>query len=140
MTTRPYSSSNQVTIEELSIFEPDVDGNPPARTEWVNIASYMQEIDLYESIVSPAMSGQILLADPFNLPDQFPIEPGVRLFIKFKTASYDKSVEQLLTVYKIGERIFSKQEEKSQMYWLYLCSEAKYLVSFCFSGQMLKTF
>ena len=139
MASQQYSLSNQVTVEELAIFEPDENGNAPAREEWVNIASFMQEVDLYEGIMSPSMGGQILLADPFNLPDQFPIEPGVRLYIRFKTTSYEKPVEQLLVVYKIGERIFSQQEEKAQMYWLYLCSEEKYLdvqtdVSYGFKG------
>lgn len=122
-----FSLSNQVTVEEITIYAPDVDGNAPARSEWVNVASMMQEVNLFEDIHSPSMSGQILLADAFNLPDQFPIEPGNRIYIKFKTSAYAKSIEQLLVVYKTGERIFSQGEEKAQMYWLYLCSEEKYI-------------
>ena len=127
MSDANFSRQNQVVIDEISIYEPDVDGNAPPRTEWMSLAPMVQEVNLYEDIFSSQISAQMLIADSVNLPDQFPIEPGCRVFLKFKTTDFTGFIEQDLAVYKIGERIFEQDEAKAQMYWLHLCSPEKYL-------------
>ena len=76
--------------------------------------------DFMESIESPTVSGQLLVSDSNNFINDFPIEGGEEVVMKFGHSFSEKAIEYKLRVYKIAGRI---SKDKMQTYSLMLVSE-----------------
>ena len=121
--TSKYSREHQYDLLELSFYRLTESGDVPEKTKWVDLSGNLEELNLYEDIMSPSMTGQLMLTDGFNLPDRLPILGGERLRIRFKTASFEKEFSAVMVIHKVGERFFSQDPGKAQMYWLFLSTE-----------------
>lgn len=122
--TATFSREHQYDLLELSFYRLTDAGEVPEKSLWVDLASMLEELNIFEDIMQPTVTGQLLLTDGFNLIDRLPILGGERLRIRFKTASFEKEVSLVMVIHKVGERIFStRNTDKAQMYWLYLSSE-----------------
>lgn len=124
MSEQLFSRENQFDIGEALMYRLKPDGSEP--NEKLDIRAMIEEHDFFEDILSPFMSGQMLISDSFNLPDSFPIVGGERISIRFKTSSFNSDVRIKYVVYKVGERIVGEDLSKAQLYWLYLCPEDKW--------------
>ena len=76
--------------------------------------------DFMESIESPTLSGQLLISDSNNFINDFPIEGGEEVVMKFNHSFDGDPIEYRLRVYKIAGRI---SKDKMQTYSLMLVSE-----------------
>ena len=76
--------------------------------------------DFMESIESPTISGQLLVSDSNNFINDFPIEGGEEVVMKFNHSFDGDPIEYRLRVYKIAGRI---SKDKMQTYSLMLVSE-----------------
>jgi len=121
--TQRYSREHQYELLELTFYRLTDSGDVPDKTKWIDMASMMEELDIYEDIMSNSVTGQMLVVDGFNMPDRLPIVGGERLKVRFRTASFEKEINQTMVIYKVGERMFSNNPDKAQMYWLFLCTE-----------------
>lgn len=126
-----YSSQNQFEIGGVYLYRLDADGEVPSRKQWLDIKAVIEEINIYEDILSPTISADILIIDSFNIPDKFLVVGGERVRIEYKTATLKEMEELDFVIYKVGERNraeeISKDASKVQSYWLKLCTPDKYL-------------
>ena len=76
--------------------------------------------DFMESIESPTISGQLLVSDSNNFINDFPIEGGEEVVMKFNHSFDTDAIEYRLRVYKIAGRI---SKDKMQTYNLMLVSQ-----------------
>lgn len=118
-----YSSTHQYEMLELAFYRPLENGTPPEKTKWVDLSPMVEELDIFEDVMVGSVTGQLMINDAYNLPDRFPIVGGERLKIRFKTPTIDREINLTMVIYKVGERFKSKASDKTQSYWLYLCTE-----------------
>ena len=71
----------------------------------VDVSDMIYQIELYEDIMSPFMSGKIVLVDTYNLPGLFPILGEEMFELEYKTPSLD-SVSKLFYIYSLSDRKF----------------------------------
>ena len=123
-TDEKFSKAHQYELMELNFYRLADDGTVPEKTLWTDLSPMMEEMNVYEDIMAGSLTAQLMLADAFNLPDRLPILGGERVRIRFKTPSFKDEINITMVIYKVGERIFSASDnQKAQMYWLYLCTE-----------------
>ena len=109
---------NQIVIESCTIRKFDSKGKFSYDDSITPdmIISY----DFMESIESPTLSGQLLISDSNNFINDFPIEGGEEVVMKFNHSFDGDPIEYRLRVYKIAGRI---SKDKMQTYSLMLVSE-----------------
>ena len=73
-----------------------------------------------ENLMSPFVSGQLLLSDSADFINTFPIEGGEQVLISMNHSFEKEPIEYDLRVYKIGNRTI---DGKKQTYSLMLVSE-----------------
>ena len=76
--------------------------------------------DFMENLMSPFVSGQLLLSDSADFINTFPIEGGEQVLISMNHSFEKEPIEYDLRVYKIGNRTI---DGKKQTYSLMLVSE-----------------
>lgn len=87
----------------------------------------MEELNLFEDLFSPSLSGNIVISDALNLPLYMPIQGHDKLRIKFSTPFLNgeqKIVDLTFRVYKISKREYVS--ERKQNYILHFVSEEQY--------------
>ena len=99
MTKEILQAPGQIEITEITL----VSFNKNAS---INLIDYFVEINLYESIFSPVVTGSILLSDSRNLASIFPLVGDEYLFINVKTPS----LTDIYSIYKTF-RIFSVENK-----------------------------
>jgi hypothetical protein len=88
----------------------------------IDLVNNFIEVNLYESVFSPVVLGDIIVVEQFNFPSLGTIVGGERIKIKIEniyTSIYKTSYE--FVVYSIKERTIIQQ--KSQMYAIKFCSK-----------------
>ena len=109
---------NQIVIESCTIRKFDSKGKYCYDD---NITPDMIiSFDFMESIESPTISGQLLISDSNNFINDFPIEGGEEVVMKFNHSFDTDPIEYRLRVYKIAGRI---SKDKMQTYNLMLVSQ-----------------
>ena len=73
----------EVSIEDLTLIAPNGIS--------ISLQDYFIELNLYESIYSNVMSGEIILSDSSNLIRYFPITGEEYLSVKLRTPGFDDS-------------------------------------------------
>lgn len=87
----------------------------------VDIKSLAVEINLYEDIFSPCMSGSILMGDAIDLMANFKIHGNEWLIMEIDKPSLGLSLKKIFRVYKVSDREIKSQS--LQNYILHFCSE-----------------
>jgi hypothetical protein len=109
---------NQIVIQSCTIRKFDSKGKQSY--DDVITPDMIISFDFMESIESPTLSGQLLVSDSNNFINDFPIEGGEEIVMKFNHSFSEKAIEYKLRVYKIAGRI---SKDKMQTYSLMLVSE-----------------
>jgi energy-coupling factor transporter ATP-binding protein EcfA2 len=99
MTQEILQGPGQIELNEITL----VSFNKNAS---ISLLDYFVEINLYESIFSPVVTGSILLSDSRNLSSFFPLVGDEYLFVNVKTPSLDDNY----SIYKTF-RIFSVENK-----------------------------
>jgi len=83
-----------------------------------DITDFMMEINLYEDLFSPCMTGNLIIADAANLISNLPILGNEYITIKLRTPSLEDSpenvIEKTFQIYAIYDRILN--DDRSQYY------------------------
>ena len=68
----------------------------PTTEEFADITEFMMEINLYEDLFSPCMTGNVVLADATNLISNLPILGNEYITIKLRTPSLEDIPENVI--------------------------------------------
>ena len=83
-----------------------------------DITEFMIEINLYEDLFSPCMTGNLILADAANLISNLPILGNEYITMKIRTVSLEDTpnnvIEKTFQVYAVYDRILN--DDRSQFY------------------------
>lgn len=116
-----FSQYNQIKIDSFWLYRV-VDGTVQEENKWIDMTPFHQELNIFEDIASQTLSAQVLVADPVNIADRFPIVGGERIKLTYSNPGFTDGNTLEFVVYKIGERIRTDSKTKAQAYWLYLCT------------------
>lgn len=78
--------------------------------KYVNLTDYLIELNIYESIFTPVISGTITLTDSRNLIREFPLIGEEILFINVKTPliSDEMGIYKAFRIYSINDKTYAK--------------------------------
>ena len=83
-----------------------------------DISEFMLELNIYEDLFSPCMTGNLVVADAANLISNFPILGNEYITVKLRTPTLedtpDNVIEKTFQVYAIYDRILN--DDRSQYY------------------------
>ena len=80
----------------------------------INIADQVQELNIYESIDTPYISGNILLQDSSGIAESLPLLGQERLLFKLRTPSHEGSINfnnYHAIIYNVEKRFSSSERE-----------------------------
>lgn len=102
----------------------------------IDLDSFLIELNLFEDIFSPCLSGNILLTDSLNIVEKLPILGGEYLRIKIDTPSLGAPIFKTFVVYNITDRVVVL-DDKTSGFILHFCSPEMIVDSL---GKVHKTF
>lgn len=108
----------------------------------IDITTQAVEINLYEDIYSPCMSGSILMGDAQDLVANFKMHGNEWLILSIDKPGLEMPIQKVFRVYKISERQF--KTASLQNYVIHFCSEEMILstqqyVSKAYNGLPIST-
>ncbi len=85
----------------------------------LDVYNVMTELNIYEDITAPAVSGDITLNDSNDLANVFPLIGEEKIFIRFKTPGFNAEAEfgMVFYIYKMSDRV--QQSDKNLTYTLH---------------------
>ena len=83
--------------------------------KYVNLTDYLIELNLYESIFAPGLSGTLTLSDSRNLAEEFALLGEEYLIVTVKTPSLsDKdAISKAFKVYGLEDKKYYNEDRKS---------------------------
>lgn len=87
----------------------------------VDIKNIMLELNLYEDIFSPVMTGDITLGDAGDIISSYNIHGNEFITLSIDKPGLDRPIVKVFRIYKIGSRKFGTAS--LQNYTIYFCSE-----------------
>ena len=87
----------------------------------VDVRNIMIELDIYEDIFSPTMTGSLTLSDAGDIISSFGLHGNEYLLINIDKPTLDKPIKKIFRIYKIADRDFNTTA--AQSYTLHFCSE-----------------
>ena len=113
MSENTITQTSQFVIEELSIVT--------KKDQILDITAMYVEIDIFDSIYSPCITGSILIQDSVNLSEKLLFDGSEVLRMKISKSENFVSIEKSFRIYKQSER--KNISQTSESYILYFCSE-----------------
>lgn len=89
----------------------------------LNISHFMLELDLYEDMFSPTMSGTMVISDSTGMHALLPLVGGESVQIEFETPEVNVKIQKFFTVYKMESKVIS---DAKTVYILQLISSFAY--------------
>jgi hypothetical protein len=87
----------------------------------VNIKNIMLELNLYEDIFSPVMTGSVTLGDAGDIISSYNLHGNEYILINIDKPTLDKPIIKTFRIYKISDRKFGTNS--LQNYTIHFCSE-----------------
>ncbi len=87
----------------------------------IDLSTIMLELDIYEDVFAPAMTGHILVGDAADILSNFKLHGNEYINISIDKPSLNKPLSKTFRVYHIGDRDFGTNS--LQNYMIYFCSE-----------------
>ena len=109
---------SQIALESCIISKLDNEGNVIKKRSLTT--DMIISFDFMESILSPFISGNLLISDSKDFLNTFPIEGGEDIAVGIKHSFSEEPMDYNLRVYKVGNRVV---DGKKQVYNLLLVSE-----------------
>ena len=106
-------SSSDYKISTLTIVASD--GNS------IDVRNIMIELDIYEDIFSPTMTGSLVVSDAGDIISSFGMHGNEYLLLEVDKPSLNKPIKKIFRIYKIANRDFNTASLQS--YTLHFCSE-----------------
>ena len=78
--------------------------------KYVSLTDYLVELNIYESIFAPGVTGTITLSDSRNLIREFPLIGEEILFVNVRTPALqeDLSIYKAFRIYSIDDKVYAK--------------------------------
>lgn len=109
-----YSTQNQFDIRSITLYREGA-----TEKNMFELKEMLEEANIYESL-DGMMSASLMIVDPFNIPDTFPLLGGERIRIQYKTPSMQEYSDMLFVVHRVGESVSGKDNSKAIIYELSL--------------------
>ena len=109
---------SQIALESCIISKLDNEGNVIKKRSLTT--DMIISFDFMESILSPFISGNLLISDSKDFLNTFPIEGGEDIAVGIKQSFSEEPMDYNLRVQKVGNRVV---DGKKQVYNLLLVSE-----------------
>ena len=93
----------------------------------IDIKNLAVEINLYESLFAPCMSGTILMGDALDIVANYKLQGNEYLVMKIDKPGLGNPIDKVFRIYKISDREF--KTEALQNYLIHFCSEELVLSS-----------
>ena len=95
----------------------------PNKGRYIDLRDYLAELNIYENLFSPGVSGTITLSDSRNLIKDLPILGEELLLVDFKTPTFDDnlSIYKTFRITGIADKHYAK-DGSTQVYILNFCS------------------
>jgi len=128
----------EILIEELSLIT--------TNGKSVSLLDYLIELNIYESIFSNVISGEIILSDSANLIRYFPITGEEYLSVRLITPGFNDEkkykIEKIFRVFTVEDRVLAR-DQNTQIYKLKLISPEAIVYSYAmlyspFKGNITK--
>jgi len=116
MSEEILQASGDVLIEKITIVS-------AIRGKYLDVLDYLVEVNLYESIFSPTLTGSLTLSDSRNLIRDFPILGEELLVLQVRTPTLDKelAISKTFRIHGIRDKKFAR-DGTTQLYTLSFCS------------------
>ena len=103
MTQEILQAPGQIEINEIKLFSFN-------KSTIISLLDYFVEINLYESVFDPVVTGSILLSDSRNLASFFPLVGDEYLFINVKTPSLtdEYSIYKTFRIFSVENKVYAK--------------------------------
>ena len=103
MTIESFKFAGDVVMNSLTLASPN-------RSKFLNIKDYLVELNIYESIFTPGLTGTLTLTDSRNLIKLFPLIGEELLFVDFVTPGIDadRNITKVFRVYSISDKLYAK--------------------------------
>jgi hypothetical protein len=129
MTEETINYAGQVHLIECSIYKMTID-------VVVDIVSLVWQLELYEDIMAPFVSGRVVLSDSMNISYHTPLMGDEWLYVHYRTPLM-KEVKKFFQIYKLSNKLYAG--DKKTAYELYIVSanaayDANQRISKSFSG------
>ena len=118
-----YQSPGDISIKQIYLISPN-------KNKFVSLIDYLVEMNIYESIFSSTISGNIVLSDNRNLIRDFPILGEEILLVELKTPTFtdELSIYRAFRVFSLGDKNFVR-DGNSLVYKLDFCSQESFVNS-----------
>lgn len=93
-----------------------------------DIQPYFMELNLYEDMFSPSMSGEIVVADPIGMMKNLPIIGEEYLTLDFNTSGMEAKIRKTFRIYKVEKRSF-QESDRVQTYVIHFSAVGVFLDS-----------
>lgn len=110
-------SSGDYSLKTLTIVTSD--------GQVIDIKRIMLELNLFEDVFSPVMTGDVILGDAMDLISTFKMHGNEFLLVEVDKPSLNKPIKKIFRIYKISNRIFGSNS--LQNYTIHFCSEELFL-------------
>lgn len=106
-----YQNPGDVVISQLELISP--------RGIVVSLKEFLVELNIYESMFSPTLTGSIILSDSRNLLKELPILGEELLVVEIRTPTFGKdlSIYKTFRVYSVKDKVYSG-DGSAQLYKL----------------------
>ena len=109
-------------IDDISINLTNLNGKT------IDISRLLLQIEIYESVFEPFMSGKLVIADTLDIQQNFPIIGYENLEISLSTTDINRTIVLNQKIYKIARDTQNiKGDIKRRILIIYFCSEEKIL-------------
>lgn len=87
----------------------------------ISLLDYLVELNIKESIFSPGINGELILADANNLVKEFPIIGEEILIVSVRTPTLKSAIQKAFRIYAVVDRNYT-EGATAQVYILEFCS------------------
>lgn len=118
-----YQAPGDVTIKQLYLISPN-------KNKFVSLIDYLVEMNIYESIFSSTISGNLVISDNRNIIREFPILGEEILLVELKTPTFEDnlSIYRTFRVFSLGNKNYVR-DGNSLIYKLEFCSQESFVNS-----------
>lgn len=108
MSEEIYKNSGDVLINQLTVYA-------PSRGKFLHVTDYLVELNIFESIFSPVITGTLTVTDSRNIIKDFPLIGEEYLYINFKTPAFkpEDNFAKLFRIYSISDKNYSSDGTSS---------------------------
>lgn len=120
-----FTAVHQSGITRAIDFELDDATIVAASGRSVDLRPLIEEVNVYEDLFSPCITGNLIITDSNNLINKLPLTGFEYLSLSFTKPSQKLSFSKIFRIYKITDR--KQNSDQNEFYTIHFCSEESVL-------------